>query len=71
MAAAHSPLHVEQESDMHTAAQDVVSIQASAETDRSTMNPALMVMLIAVAAYPFVVGYFPEWVRQYLGSLFR
>jgi hypothetical protein len=71
MAAAHSPIHVEPESEMHTAAHNIASSPSSAETDRSTLNPALIAMLIAVAAYPFVVGYLPEWVRQYLGSLFR
>jgi hypothetical protein len=71
MATAQTPLHVEQESDMSTARQ-VVSISASdAAAEQSAINPLLVVMLIALAVYPFVVGYLPESVRQYLGALFR
>jgi hypothetical protein len=70
MATAPTPLHVEQESDMSTARQ--VSISASdAAAEQSTVNPLLVVMLVALAVYPFVVGYLPEPVRQYLGALFR
>jgi len=36
-----------------------------------TVNPVLIVMMIAMAAYPFVVGYLPDSLRQYLGALFR
>jgi hypothetical protein len=36
-----------------------------------TVNPVLIIMMIAMAAYPFVVGYLPDSLRQYLGALFR
>ena len=71
MAAAPSPLHVDQESDMHAAAHNVAPVSPSTHVERRPLNPALIVMLIALAAYPFVVGYLPESVRQYLGALFR
>jgi len=41
------------------------------ETTKRGINPVLIVMLAALAIYPFIVGLLPEPVRQYLGSLFR
>jgi hypothetical protein len=71
MATAPTPLRDEQESDMLTARQPIpIQIQESVEK-RSSINPVLTVILIALAAYPFVVGYLPDSVRQYLGSLFN
>jgi hypothetical protein len=37
----------------------------------SSLNPVLVVMLVALAVYPFAVGFLPTTLQQYLGSLFR
>jgi hypothetical protein len=37
----------------------------------SSLSPVLVVMLMALAVYPFAVGFLPTTLQQYLGSLFR
>lgn len=65
MATAQAPLPVKQENNM------LQTSPAIGHSDRQAMNLTLIVMLIVLAAYPFVVQFLPEPVRQYLGSLLR
>ena len=73
MAAAPSPLNVEQEKNMLSARQATAPIAdtPTAPAEKRALNPVLIVMLVALAVYPFTVGFLPAPVREYLGSLFR
>jgi hypothetical protein len=67
MAAAQTPLHVEQESDM-TARQQPLS---EVVPKKRTMDPMLIVMLVALAAFPFVAPLLPSPIAQHLDVLFH
>jgi hypothetical protein len=73
MAAAHSPLSVEQESDMSTIPQIGAPPEAPSTTvsKRKHMNLVLLVMLISLAIFPFLVRLLPAAVVQHLDVLFQ
>ena len=71
MATAPTPLRaIQQEREMLNARHAVIA-KPSELAGKRTMSPVLIAMLVALAIYPFVVGFLPVLVRQYLGSLFR
>jgi hypothetical protein len=65
MAVAHPPL-VKREREMISAPQNVVAVDS-----KKPINPVLVAFLIAMAIFPFIVGYLPAPMREYLGALFR
>jgi hypothetical protein len=69
MAAAHSPLPVEQESEMSDARR--MHPCPPIEMGKNTINPALVVILVAMAIFPFVVGFLPAPIVQHLDVLFH
>jgi hypothetical protein len=74
MATAPTPLHVQQESDVIDARHEI-SIATTAPTpaasDRRTMNPLLIAIFVALAAFPFLVGFLPSPVVQHFDALFH
>ena len=68
MATAPSPL-VDQERPMMSAGPTASS--PAAEAEKRTLNPLLVAMLIALAAFPFLVTLLPEPVVKHLDVLFH
>jgi hypothetical protein len=69
MATALPPLPVHEEHEMHS--QNLVADPSPVAATKRGLNPVLVVMLVALAVYPFVVGLLPESLRQFLAALFR
>jgi len=69
MAVAHPPL--KQEREMLSAPQSVMPQNLVAVDSKKAVNPILVALLIAMAIFPFIVGYLPAPMREYLGALFR
>lgn len=69
MATARTPPHPPQESDMFAARQ--IAAAAGTRTNKSTMNPVLLVFLIALGAFPFVASHLPTALLQHLDVLFH
>jgi hypothetical protein len=66
MAAAPSPLPVQRDGQMNAR-----KIQHLDVVEKQTTNPTLIVILIALVAYPFFVHFLPSVVVQHLDVLFH
>jgi hypothetical protein len=48
-----------------------IAAAAGTRTNKSTMNPVLLVFLIALGAFPFVASHLPTALLQHLDVLFH
>ena len=71
MAAAQTPLPIEQESAMLTAQQHASTANCAPMTRKQTISPVLVVILIAMVLFPFIVGVLPTPVIRHLDALFH
>ncbi len=71
MAAAQTPLHEKQESEMSNARRLRPVCGADAQPDKRTMSPLLIAILVVMAIFPLVAWFLPAPILQNFDVLFH